>query len=542
MIQILLSLRQNQVMTICNNCQQSFAVRDTDREFYEKMKVPEPMKCPDCRQQRRWAFRNHRKLYKRKCDFTGEDTLSLYSPDKPYKAYKEKIWWGDQWDPLEYGRDFDFDRPFFEQLNELMLDVPRRAMHQDGSNENCDYITFGMSNKNGYLLFSCFYTEDSYYSSICGFGKDYVDCLKCSKSELVYECVDCDKCYNSAYLLDCTACSDSYLLEACRNCTNCIACKNLRNKEYHVYNKPVSKEEFEAFKAKMLEEGVEKELARFNEWKLELPTLYAHKMNCDNCDGDYIYNSRNCYGSFDVIMGAENCNYCQFCGWKGHNLWDCTFCGKESSFLYEFISSVTSNESAFSQFCRGCSKIYYCDCMDSCHDCFGCVGLRHKEYCILNKQYSKEEYEELLPRIIEHMKKTGEWGEGFPIEFSPFAYNETMAQDHFPLSKEEAVAKGYKWKDEEERVQASGEGVVNCDKCTRSFRYIPQELRFYEKMGLKAPKACQECRYEARLKLRNPYKMWQRNCDKCGVDFMTSYSPDRPEKLYCEKCYLGEVY
>jgi hypothetical protein len=27
-----------------------------------------------------------------------------------------------------------------------------------------------------------------------------------------------------------------------------------------------------------------------------------------------------------------------------------------------------------------------------------------KEYCILNKQYTKEEYEILVPKIIEHMK------------------------------------------------------------------------------------------------------------------------------------------
>jgi hypothetical protein len=52
----------------------------------------------------------------------------------------------------------------------------------------------------------------------------------------------------------------------------------------------------------------------------------------------------------------------------------------------------------------------------------------------LNKQYTKEEYEKLLPKIIAHMKKTGEWGEFFPISISPFNYEETPAMDYYPLT------------------------------------------------------------------------------------------------------------
>ncbi len=68
-------------------------------------------------------------------------------------------------------------------------------------------------------------------------------------------------------------------------------------------------------------------------------------------------------------------------------------------------------------------------------NCFLCVNLENKKYCILNKQYSKEEYEVLVPQIIEHMQKTGEWGEFFPVCLSPFGYNETVAQEHFKLDR-----------------------------------------------------------------------------------------------------------
>ena len=41
--------------------------------------------------------------------------------------------------------------------------------------------------------------------------------------------------------------------------------------------------------------------------------------------------------------------------------------------------------------------------VSSSQNCFGCVNLRNGEYSILNKRYSKEEYEELIPKIIQHM-------------------------------------------------------------------------------------------------------------------------------------------
>lgn len=67
----------------------------------------------------------------------------------------------------------------------------------------------------------------------------------------------------------------------------------------------------------------------------------------------------------------------------------------------------------FSKFSVHLSDAYYCD---SCHNSeylFGCIGLKRSKYCVLNKQYSKEEYEALVPRIIEHMKKAGEWAYRF---------------------------------------------------------------------------------------------------------------------------------
>ena len=53
---------------VCQKCEESFIVDSDDFNFYEKMKVPAPTWCPDCRLQRRLAFRNERSLYKRPCE------------------------------------------------------------------------------------------------------------------------------------------------------------------------------------------------------------------------------------------------------------------------------------------------------------------------------------------------------------------------------------------------------------------------------------------------------------------------------------------
>ena len=232
-----------------------------------------------------------------------------------------------------------------------------------------------------------------------------------------------------------------------------------------------------------------------------------------------------------------------------------------------------------------------------CHNSenlFGCVGINKNQYCILNKQYTKEQYEELVPKIIQHMNdmpyidskgRVYKYGEFFPAELSPFCYNETIAQEYFPLTKEEAIEQGYKWKDREERnytidiknedipddikevnesiigkvIECEHKGTCN-EQCTEAFKIIPQELQFYQRMNLPLPHLCPNCRHYQRLKQRNPLKLWHRTCmcgsaglpqsttkhfhgdEPCTVEFETSYSPDSPEIVYCEKCYQGEVY
>ncbi len=99
----------------CQNCKTQFTIEPDDFTFYEKIKVPPPSWCPECRYIRRLLDRNEWTMYKRKCDATGKVIISIYRPDAPFPVYDQEYWKSDAWDPLSYGREFDFSRPFFEQ-------------------------------------------------------------------------------------------------------------------------------------------------------------------------------------------------------------------------------------------------------------------------------------------------------------------------------------------------------------------------------------------------------------------------------------------
>ena len=234
---------------------------------------------------------------------------------------------------------------------------------------------------------------------------------------------------------------------------------------------------------------------------------------------------------------------------------ECYECGIVGDDSYHILLS--------SQIFINCSDLIYCCFLaNGCKNCFGCCNMKNASYCILNKQYTKEEYEELVPKIIEHMKETGEWGEGIPIGTSLFGYNKTNANLFYPMTKEEVMAKGWQWDDYEvplsevektiqadmlpDTIKETPEDVLNwaiiCEETGKPFKIQPLELKLLRTMNVPIPRRCPDQRHTDRFLLRNPRKLWDRTCAKCKSEFQTTYSPERPETVYCEECYLKEVY
>ncbi len=544
----------------CRECGSEFVLSEWEQKFIGRMGFGLPSLCPDHRLRRRLARRNERKLYKDKCDLSGRDIISLYAPGSEYKVYAQDVWWSDKWDPRDYGRDYDFGRPFFEQFYELQKEVPRLSL-MNMKGENSEFCNATASNKNCYLVFGGDFNEDCINSIFCMHTQDCVDTYWIDYCQLCFDVIDCTKCYSCKYSQNCHNCKDSHFLYECRGCSDCFMCVGLVSKQYYIFNKQYSKEEYEA-KLRGFglssRDNVSKLKGEFAEYKLKFPHRHAHIINCENVSGNNLVNAKNCESCFDVTGPAEDLKDIFMGGFGLKDSVSSDHLGHGVELFYEILGSAGGFNCAFCSFPWYSNDIFYSDMMvNNCSNCFGCSNMRKAKYCILNKQYSQEEYEELKVRIIEHMKSTGEWGEYFPMEISPFAYNETVAQDVFELSREEVEAAGLKWHEEERREVGTGPEIPDeitdasddilsktfiCEKTGRPFRINEKELRFYRRNEIPLPAYAPETRNEMRLAMRNTYFVWERKCDKCGVEVKSAFEPGRAERIYCEKCYLKEVY
>jgi hypothetical protein len=558
------------IMPNCAQCKSSFEIPTAQQKALKQMgDLPLPTLCPSCRMQRRFAWRNERKLYYRKCDLTGKQIVSIYPEKSPYTVYDQHEWYSDKWNAMDYAMDYDFDRSFFEQFNELMLKVPKISVFTS-RNENSDYTNGAQQDKNCYMIFVSDHDEDCYFSYGIDSCKDCIDCMNCYESELLLECIDCSGSYNIAYSQKSHACRDSYFLSDCKNCQDCFGCFGLRGKKHYIFNQQLTKEEY-GQKLSLLNLGSHESIERLKtmmDEQFAKQQIFQHYdgNNNENVTGDHIVGSKNCIECYD--SGAlEDCGYLIF-SFKSKDCFDGHVVVDNCELCYETISTINQYNTQFTFLGFYSKNCMYLDHSKSCQDCFGCSGLKQEQYCILNKKYSKDEYFSMVERIKKHMQQAhsiysgqaGEWGMAPPIALSPFGYNETVAQEYFPLTKEEVLARGWKWFDDDnEGFAYQGpktaipdnitdvqddivDKILECKQSGKPYKIIPQELELYKQHGLPLSRLCFEERHLNRVRRRNPRKLWDRTCMKCGAKVATTFAPERQETIYCEACYLETVY
>jgi hypothetical protein len=533
-----------------------------ERNFLAKIGMPDPVFCPTCRRQGRFAWRNERKLYHRKCDLTGKQIISVYAPESPYKVYDQHEWHTDRWDAMDAGREFDFNRPFFEQFDALMRATPKISVFTS-QNVNSDYTNGAQQDKNCYMIFVSDHDEDCYYSYAIDSCTSCIECLNCFQCTLCIECTDCSDSYNLAHSEKSHNCRDSYFLSDCKGCADCFGCFGLRNKEHCIFNEQHTKAEYERKLAELhtgnmrtLRSARDAFLARAG--KRQVHQYYDGNGN-ENVTGDHIVHCRNCIECYDS-GNLEDCGYLIF-SYKSRDCFDGHVVVDQCELCYGTISTIHQYNTQFTFVSFYSKNSQYLDHCQYCEDCFACSALKHKRFCIFNKQYSEEEYRKLRASIIEHMKKTGEWGQPLPPHLSPFGYNETVAQEYFPLTEGEAIARGWKWREDPEIQTSAYQGprvaipadirdvpddivdkILLCEKTGKPFKIIPQELDLYRRHNLPLPRVNFDERHMERIRRRNPRQLWTRKCMNCRKDIETTYAPDRPEIVYCEDCYLKEVY
>ncbi len=569
----------------CENCNSAFNIELEDTGFYERIKVPSPRWCPECRRIRRMTWRNLRSLYRRSCGLCGKILISMY-PDDGCPVYCTECWNGDGWNPLDFGVDVDWTVPFLIQWKKVLQTTPRHFNYRGGTVVNSDYANYLINVKDVYLGFSITNSENVQHSENVDDSKDIFDCLYASNSNRCLWNVDVEHNFNCISAIQSKNAIDCNFIFDCDNCQNCTLSSNLRNQSYYFRNKKVSKEEYKTLLrglALNTRSGLALAKKEFANMKQESIFRYANIVNAPHATGDFISNSKGVRESFNV-SGGENIAYANRII-HGKDLYD-TYAVLDGELQYESMGgSMQSYHLISCVICLASKNVHYSAFCRNVSDCFGCVGLKNKQYCILNKQYSKEEYEVLVPKLVAHMNqypfvdsagKTFSYGDFFPPQLSPWGYNETLAYDYFPLREDEAIQKGYNWTRREKReygitmhndaipenVETADESIlkeiIECGhegkcsyQCSGAFRITKEKLSFLKEKQMALPDLCPNCRHYERIEMLPPMKLWHRVCmcskphphhsGSCSNEFETPYAPDRSENVYCEQCYQAEV-
>lgn len=557
----------------CSNCSAIFSATAFEKRWYEKFKLPRPSLCFDCRMQRKMAFRNERTLYSRNCDLCKREVVSMYEVTAPFPVFCPDCWYSDRWDGTQYGRPVDFSRPFLDQVRELHSRIPHMSL-TTVRNENCSYTNWVDESVNCYMLFSSTRCEDTHYSEMLVDCRTCIDCTSSSQCEECYFCVDVHKSYNVLFSRNIHSSHDIAFSFDLVNCHNCLFSYNQRYKQYLIENVQYPPDQWERkmneilSSPQRLDDAWKKFIALMEQDAIHKFTNLTH---CEHVEGDNLHASTRAYNSFDSAK-LEDCANIIY----GDEIKDC----------YDSFAIVNGSEECYEAFSytgvrRGLFSIalwhdvfdvqYSYNCVSSQH-LFGCAGLKNAKYAILNKVYGQKEYDALIKRIVNAMQQHGEYGEFFSVPTSPFAYNETIAANYYPLSKNEVLKRGWHWKDDlpgsfgqetvdmntlphstKVMVEAITDKILACRLCKKNYKCIPQEIAFYQRHRLPLPDLCHNCRHLKRLQLRNPRKLWPRSCmctlrghtthhdGPCTAQFKTTYAPEQPEKVFDESCYRETV-
>ncbi|OGZ76123.1 MAG: hypothetical protein A2205_03680 [Candidatus Staskawiczbacteria bacterium RIFOXYA1_FULL_37_15] len=525
------------------------------------MDLPMPTMCPSCRFKYLLAFWVFGRFRIGKSALSGKTIITVLPESVPFPIYERNEFVSDAWDPLTYGKDYDASRLFIDQLVELQSKVPHP--HQVGTkNTNCDWADDLWESKDAHLTRSAFRIESIIYGYRLANCKKCIDVTYSFDLERSYDCLFCFKSYNLKYSFNSRDCIDSLFLYDCRNCQNCFMCWNLKNKKYHILNQPYSKEEYE----KKLEEynlksraSVEKLKKEF--WKhIQQDAVHRQNYNVQtvNSTGNLITNDKNCHQCY-FLEESENCHYV-FRGFQNKEIIDsvgalksekCAF-GSSDQFAYGNLCNLYTTNCRYSSYLDFCEESEYC---------FGCVGLRKKKYCVLNKQYTKEEYESLVEKIKSDMKKNGEWGRLWPLSAAYSGYNLSLAHMQFPMTKTEALQFGAKW---EEASKPHYENIITadtlpdsiddvkdeitkqrilCPETKLSYNITKDELAFYKEHGIPLPNRHFDWRTQEHYKpFSHMVELQCGICAHCNKEIEHYYSPELGfQKIACMECYQREV-
>lgn len=576
---------------VCKYSGEEFPIFQWDIDLIDKLKpqldgvsydLPLPDTAPRVRQLIAHMYKNERHLYTIQSVLSGTKTVSRIAPEMNIPVLTMAEWASDDRDCLEYGVDREPGQDVIQTISKLARVVPYQDLVGSFSNleNNAQYTNYTADLKDCYLLFDSNTTESSAYCTKARKSTQVFDCLNIKACEQCYQCVDCTGLYECFRLYDCSDCRDSVRLIDCHGCDHCIWCTNLHNVSYRIYNQQVTPAEYQTFINSLKDSWWKLDSDKREGLRNAVTKRSLHILQSENCLWENIRLSKNVFLSSNILEW-QDLRYCFDVG-QSQDCYDVTSYGHDSTQMYCSAQVGRYSNNIYCSCTVGrWEHLYYCIDTKKSEHCFWCVNMKHKEYCIFNKQYTKEQYFELVPQIIQQMREDNQRWTYFDSTLSIYPYNDSIAIHHFPpkylisstgeksllhkqgiwtitLQQDEwfvvdaildfggSQSLPIKWRTTSREINVPESMVtvstdvlpligdttddilqqaIICKQTWKAFRIVPLELAFYRKHHLPLPTLHPTIRYEQRLARRPWYELSLRRCAISDEQLLSVY-PD----------------
>lgn len=358
-------------------------------------------------------------------------------------------------DSIEYthGIAYDESKNIFENYAKLRSKIKWINMINFFNSENSEYADVVSKWKNIYLsTFVVNGDEDVMYSFWVNDQSKRIlnSAIISDHSENVYFSLAVQHSFKVFYSRYINNSSDIWFSTNLLWCNHCIDCHNLENKSYCIGNIEYKKEEYLEKKEVYL-----KDKSEFYDRYCSLKNKKGKHLASSDITGSYAVESEDIEGAHFTYRISTWRNVFNVWGFEWcKNIYD-VFDGWWPSLqdIY-WVNGIAINSENCYLSCHvpNCNTVFYSYYLESCSFCIGCIWLQNKSYCILNKQYTKQEWETLANNIFATMESDGILGDFFPWELNPFYFNDTMAGILGDFTQEEVEAEWYMWRQEEIRV------------------------------------------------------------------------------------------
>ena len=116
--------------------------------------------------------------------------------------------------------------------------------------------------------------------------------------------MNCQRCYDLKYSKNCADCRESWFLRNCRNCDHCFGCDNQVGKSYLIFNKVVSRENYDAEVKKYLEQYKPENIHTQFLSRSILEKNFTNS-GCENSVGDLLNNCSNCFMTYNSTNSVD---------------------------------------------------------------------------------------------------------------------------------------------------------------------------------------------------------------------------------------------